>query len=226
MPTPRKPFVVTPRRLAAVRVNMAKARAARLNMPETYQRARYSALKHGLYVRALEDTVKLLGEDPKEFQAHLCLLERTFLPQDETERRMVRRLAEALWRRLRLYRAQARWEEDALKGILASGPACESLDAHQTRLRAYVLMNLLLQDARLLRARQGLLFEVERQLRVLLRKRAGGDPQFKILARATREELRESEDLEIKPSAFERLAQGGPEVQKIVESIAPEWMSR
>jgi hypothetical protein len=211
-------------RLLASRANLVKARAARRTMPESYARSRYSAVKHGLHVGALAESLKLLGEDPEEFQKHRLRVERAFFPLDDLERTILRHLAEALWRRLRLYRAQARWEADALERCLDASATSERLTADEIEERACQITEILLEMDRLEKQRFLLLRKVERPLRALLRKRTGGNPEFRIFTRALRRELREMEQMEMEAGAYQRLAEGGPEVEAILEKFRPEWL--
>jgi hypothetical protein len=170
-------FQMTPARQRALRANIQKAQAAP-RTPESYARSRFNHLKHGLTVRTLEETLDLLGEKPKEWEAHQRLLVRTFAPQDEVERRVVARLAEALWRRLRLYPAQARWEADTLQHYLGDLPRESNLSVDETGARADLLLGALLLDSHLYRYENEFRRKIERLLRYLLRRRAGSDPHF------------------------------------------------
>ncbi len=214
------PSGLNPRQLAARRANMAKARAARLQMPGSYGRSRYCALKHGLYVRTLDEAAELLGEDPLELEAHRRFLEQAFLPQNETEQSVVRRIADAIWRRWRVYRAQARWELDSLKAHLSDPPSSEPLGADQTRHRARRIMDLLIGTEPLFRCCYFLVGEVERQLRALLRLRSGGNPQFKFLSREMRREFRA--DPPERQDVYEHLAKSAPAINKMLKRIARE----
>lgn len=216
--TQRTPSGLNPRRLAANRANMAKARAARLQMPWTYARSRFSAVKHGLFVRTLDETAELLAEDPLDLEAHRRLLELAFLPRTPSEQRIVRRIADAIWRRLRVYRAQARWELDSLKAELGGMLSGEFLDVDETRNRAQRIMKLLLKTEPLYRCCTFLLGEVERQLRALLRLRSGGNPQFKILTKEVRREF--YSDPPERLEDCKHLARTAPAVKKMLKHIA------
>ena len=61
-----------------------------------------------------------LHEDPAEFKAFTGLIERTFVPKNLPEYEVVQRLATAIWRRLRLYNAAARWEAETLRQSLGN----------------------------------------------------------------------------------------------------------
>jgi hypothetical protein len=167
-----------------------------------------------------------LGEDPAEFKALARLIERTFVPKNLPEYEVVQRLAGALWRRLRMYNAAARWEADALRQALSSGPEVESLTVDETRLRACGVMTLLLNETRLSRSRFQLLCEVERQFRALVRIRSGGKAKFHFISRQTRKERRELEEDERYWRVLDRIDEGGPEVEAILEEFRPEWERR
>jgi hypothetical protein len=209
-----------------VHENFLRAREAGLVMREADFRRRYHALKHGLAVRSLEETMAALGEDPAEFQAFACLVERTFVPRNLPEYEVVRRLADAIWRRLRLHSAAARWEAEALRDALSSGPEVKSLTADETHLRACGVMTLLVNETRISRSRFQLLCGVERQLRALLRIRSGGKAKFHFISRQTRKELRELDEDERYWRALDRIDEGGPEVEAILEKFRPEWEHR
>lgn len=217
-------YRLTPRRLAANRANLAIARAKKT--PENFQRSRFNAVKHGLDIRSLEETLKAIDDNPQESAKLSRLLKRTFAPQDDIERKLVRRLTAATRLRLRLYRAQAHWEAETLERVLGSGPAFRALDADQTRARACALMEILLKHDRMSDRAYKLTGRVERVLRALLWKRTGEDPHFRIITKGSREELKELDRLEADSRVWERLEQGGPEVQKIVEKIFPKWELR
>jgi len=211
---------------AMVHENFLRAREAGLVMREADFRRRYHALKHGLSVRSLEETMAALGEDPAEFEAFARLVERTFVPRNLPEYEVVLRLAGAIWRRLRLYKAAAHWEADALRQALSSGPEVKSLTVDETHLRACGVMALLVNEARISRSRFQLLCGVERQLRALLKIRSGGKAKFHFISRQTRKELRELEEDERYWRALDRIDEGGPEIEAILEKFRPEWEHR
>jgi len=127
MTKPKRTSPATAASPAMVHENFLRAREAGLVMREADFRRRYHALKHGLSVHSLEETMAALGEDPAEFNAFARLIERTFVPRNLPEYEVVQRLAGAIWRRLRLYKAAAHWEADALRQALSSGPEVKSL---------------------------------------------------------------------------------------------------
>lgn len=108
------PYEVTEKRDAASMANLQKAIAGRRS-PKGNAVARLNALKHGFSARDMEASVVRLGEDRDAYAEHLRRFERLFAPQDQPERWLVRALAMLVWRRLRLYRAQAYWERRQLQ---------------------------------------------------------------------------------------------------------------
>jgi hypothetical protein len=226
MPKPKTtPIAVAP---ALVHENYLRAREAGLVMREADFRRRYHTVKHGLTagLRSLEESIAALGEDPAEFKALAGLLERTFVPKNLPEYEVVQRLGRAIWRRLRLYKAAAHWEAEALRQALSSGPEVETLSVDETRMRAFGVMTLLLDETRLSRSRFQLLAEVERQLRALLKIRSGGKAKFRFLSNETRKAQRELEEEERLWRVIDRLDEGGPEVEAILEQFRPEWERR
>jgi hypothetical protein len=185
------PYRETDRRRAASRANLQKAIAARRS-PQGNARARLNAVKHGLFAQRLEDSVAQLGEDHAELGRHWLLFARAFVPADEIEGRIIRRLADLCWRRLRLFRAQARWETDRLHALLAVAAPAATLDAAHTERRAYALVQALNHWEPLLREGNKLESGIERQLRALLRIRSGGAIRFR--AFSPRREDRQSKD--------------------------------
>ena len=213
---------------AMVHENFLRAREAGLVMREADFRRRYHVLKHGLGagVCSLEESMAALGEDPAEFKALAELIERTFVPKNLPEYEVAQRLAGAIWRRLRLYKAAAHWEAEALRQALSSGPEVESLTVDETLVRTCGVMTLLLDETRLSRSRLELLAEVERQLRALLRIRSGGKVRFRFLTRETRKARREREEEERYRRVLDRIDEGGPEIEAILEKFRPQWERR
>ena len=169
----------TQKRRAASRANLQKAQAAR-RRPRGNARARLNALKHGLYAAAsVGESVGRLGESRRDFAAHRRRLARLFAPQDEEERRLVERLADACWRRLRFFRAASRWEARRLKQILRRAPRLAVLDVGQTRARASALVLALSYTADVIdRESTKYNSQIEACLRALLRARSGGAVEF------------------------------------------------
>jgi hypothetical protein len=218
----RDHYRATPARQAVSRVTIRSAQAAP-RPPESYARSRFNHLKHGLTVRTLEETLDLLGEEPREYKAHCRRFLRVFAPENPQEEKAVRLLAAAVWRRLRLFKAQARWESDALKRLFALAPLVKPLDPDFTRLRAHCLMALLLKQDRLRLHETRLLRVVERELDTLLSLRTGGQMRFKPLLRGDRAATKRIEDLEREIRVYERLASGDPEAWKIAAQLTAKW---
>ncbi len=111
-------FRRTPRRLRACHANLLRAQAA-MRSAEAPSRAYGACFRHGLYAVSLRRSAALAGESQAEFDANLGRFERAFAPQDGLERKLVRALARASWRRLRAFGGQANWELHSLEYRLA-----------------------------------------------------------------------------------------------------------
>jgi hypothetical protein len=209
---------------ALIHENYLRASEAGLVMREADFRRRYHTLKHGLGAgsSSLEESVAALGEDPAEFKALAELMIRTFVPKNLPEYEVVQRLAGAIWRRLRVYTAAAHWESEALRHALSSGPEVASLSVYDTQMRAMGVITLLLDETQLSRRRAQLLAEVERQFRALLKIRSGGKVKFRFLSRESPKERRELEEEERFWRAIDRIDEGGPEVEAILEKFRSE----
>jgi len=170
----------TARRRAASRRNLQLAHAWRRSAAGNAT-ARLNALTHGLFARRLEDSVRRLKEDPQEFEQHLRQFEEVYAPADELERKLIRRLGELTWRRLRLFHAQARWEADRLHGLFATAPRAAPLTPLETERRALALVQVLNDWTALLREAFKVQSGIERLLRALVRKRSGGELDFQVL---------------------------------------------
>jgi hypothetical protein len=169
----------TEKRLRASRANLEKAIAARRG-PEGNASARLNALKHGLFAkRTITESVDRLGEDKREFDRHLRFFARIFAPADEEEKAMVKRLAETVWRRLRFFRAQARWEEERLQKVFAQAPPPDPFDLDDTVARANGLTLALMEFQAFYRELNKLESQVEFWLRKLIRKRSRGELNWK-----------------------------------------------
>jgi hypothetical protein len=108
----------TRRRREASRRNIQLALAWRRS-PEGNARARLNAFQHGLAAKTNPELRAALGESPEDFARHLELVARVFVPRDEEEGRLIERLAQATWRHIRIFRAQARLERFAWRRLLA-----------------------------------------------------------------------------------------------------------
>jgi hypothetical protein len=171
----------TEKRRTAYLANLEKAVTARCAHAADAA-VRPNPLKHGLFAKLVPESVARLGENPSEFEAHRQRFAQVFAPEDDAEQRLVRRLAEIVWRRLRLHRAQACWEAARLRQLFAEAPRAARLTAEETEQRAYALAHLLNDFERFFKEAQRLEAQIERALRKLLRKRSGGRINFKALA--------------------------------------------
>ncbi len=169
------------KRRAASRANLAKAIAARKS-PKGNAAARMNALKHGLFAREVEASVRRLGESPQEFRAHRARFERCFFPQDEVEKQLVERLAFTVWRRLRLFRGQARWESVRVKKLLDAPPPGGIPLARATAASGHALGEIFYNLGDFFDQLSRLQCQVESVLRALVRKRSGGAMDFKVYA--------------------------------------------
>ncbi len=193
---PREAYRPTEERLRASRANLEKAIAAR-RRPEGNAAARLNALKHGLFAKqTLAASVDRLREDKEEFAAHLCFFERVFVPADKEEKRIVKGLAEAVWRRLRLFRAQASWEMERLERIFAQAPAPAQLDLNDTVARADGLTLALMEFEAFYSELSKLESQVEFWLRKLIRKRSHGELHWEGFCRCRNQLIKRSKEEE------------------------------
>jgi hypothetical protein len=95
----------------------------------------------------------------------------------------------------------------------------ECLSVDETKMRACGVMRLLVDESRLPRSRSQLLAQVERQLRALLKIRSRGKVRFRFISRVSRKEQRELKEEERYWRAIDRLEEGGPEVEVILEKF-------
>jgi hypothetical protein len=192
----------TEKRRSASRRNLAKAQAAR-RTPRGNRRSRQNALKHGLHTREFSPaTLRRLGEDPQKFREMQRLFHRLLAPRERPERELVRRLCETCWRRLRLFRARARQEQDSLRKALEKVPrARHALGAEETELRAQFLGIALFDLSRTVDEALKLQSQIECLLRTLLRKRSAGTLEFRMASprRDSRIAQVESLSLDAKP---------------------------
>jgi len=180
----------TEKRQAASRANMALAIAARKS-PRGKAAARMNALRYGLFAKDAPASVRRLGEDMSEYRNHHAIFERVFAPQDEEERRLVRRLADSSWKRLRFLRAQAAWELARLKKALQSLGPPHPLSAEETRRRAFILAGAVDFNLNYLDYYDLWQSQIQSGLRQLLKKRSGGKIRFRVFRRmrSIRDEL-------------------------------------
>ena len=75
-------------------------------------------LTRGHYAISLRRSARLLGETPEGFDGHVERFLEALHPGSAEERRLARGIAETVWRRLRAFRGQARWEQASLAALL------------------------------------------------------------------------------------------------------------
>src|SRR6266567_753709 len=68
----------------------------------------------GLHAVSLRRSARLAGEPNGAFDAHVQLFVKALAPRTAPEQRLARGIAQAVWRRLRVFRGQARWERASL----------------------------------------------------------------------------------------------------------------
>lgn len=218
----------SPQHLSKLRETIKKARAART--PEGFRRHSPKVLKHGLYARSVRDTMRPLGEDTKEFATHLRLLREFFGPQDEREGKIVAALAEAIRRRLRLWRAEAHWQARYLGQCLGEAVPLASPDPDQTLYRSWLLLGAVMSQDRLFERDRRLVAALERVLRQLVRKRSDGRLDLKAFSREARrpkdEATLELERIRRDSRVWERLREGGPEVEAILERFRADRLGK
>jgi hypothetical protein len=190
---------------------LQKAIAAR-RRPEGNASARLNALKHGLFAKqVVAESVARLGEDPRKFQRLRRLVERFCVPTDEEERQVARRLAETLWRRLRLFTALRCWEEERLERLFLAAPPAKKLTPEETEERADALTLVLLEFDAFYRESRKVESQVEYQLRQLLRIRSGGRLHYKAYCPRRDPEMEEIEQWEKTNQAMDRWLAISPE---------------
>jgi len=175
------PYQLTPRRLAAARANLQKAWVAS-RAKKAARPLRPSALKHGFYSLDLRQSVVLLGEDVREYDTHLRRFEDALLPQNDRERRIVRRLAEAAWRLIRGYHARAQAQTRKLRKALERVAPHTPLDPFQTKVLAVFLVKMFSDEHYVLNCVTRLRNQFERLFRLLLIERTGSDQGFRIFS--------------------------------------------
>ena len=161
----------TARRQAASRANIQKAIAWRRSQKGNAI-ARRNALLHGLAVKKLPELLVPLGEGPQDLEKHRAMVERVFQPATEIEWDLVERLAQATWRRMRIYRALARLEVLMWRRLLARAGPERRLSCDETSERARVISKQL--DRAFLLEDQANVLEnrIERLLNALISERA------------------------------------------------------
>jgi hypothetical protein len=120
----------------------------------------------------------------------------------------VRRLGQTCWRRLRLFRAQAVREQEALREALVSAPAPRSrLSEDETELRAHLVLATLCNFSGILQEALKLQSEMESLLRALLRKRSSGAVEFRMASPRRDSRLVEVESLELGGRSLDDLSE-------------------
>jgi len=184
----------TPRRVAA---NLATIKIAQATprSRESWNPSRFNALKHGLYAQSVSRNLARLGESPQKFHNFIRRITRAFQARGPAERRAARRLAEAIWRHLRLFRARWRRESDAFERICDFAERGPGRDPEHLRSVGRLLMEAILAHPGLDRTEPRLLCGVERAIRAYLRLVVGGDPKFRLFTREPRHRLSQEEYL-------------------------------
>ena len=185
----------SPEHLAKLRGSIASARAART--PEGRLRQSQKVLKHGLFARRLRGPLASLGENPRDFEALERLVARYLAPRNAQEEKVAHQIAGALWRHHRLYFAQAAWELERLRSFLAEAPRSKRPSAEFTRLRVYALFEVLLDRDQAAAYAWRLLGVTERLLRRFLRLRAGRDGNFRMGRRIVTNHANDRTDREL-----------------------------
>ena len=217
-------FQMTEARRRALAENIRKAQAAP-RTPESRARSRFNHLQHGLNVRSLEETMRRLHENPRDLEAHAQRFARVFAPADPAEAKVVREIADLAWRRLRLFKAQARWEAGRLKKFFERSDFVQPLDAELTRMRAMALLGLLTDHDKFFDNERRLIAAIERQLRTLARLRAGGDANFRFYSRDSEKERRRYRELERERQKIQEEEQMLKHLERFLEGD-PEAIAR
>ena len=217
-------FQMTEARRRALAENIRKAQAAP-RTPESRARSRFNHLQHGLNVRSLDETMRRLHENPRDLEAHAQRIARVFAPADPAEAKVVREIADLAWRRLRLFKAQARWEAGRLKKFFERADFVQPLDAELTRMRAMALLGLLTDHDKFFDNERRLIAAIERQLRTLARLRAGGDANFRFYSRDSEKERRRYRELERERQKIQEEEQMLKHLERFLEGD-PEAIAR
>ena len=96
--------VITPEKLAANQANARQSQGAA--WPEGLQRIREARTIHGFYSKAPREAMRVLGENPLDFDRLLATLMEVWEPENGYETSLVRRLARVMWRLDRSDRVQ------------------------------------------------------------------------------------------------------------------------
>jgi hypothetical protein len=131
--TQKTPYVLTEARLRACRTNLEKARAAPREVRARMTERRLAACRANLekaraaprkrrpagFRHSMEASLAAAKEKLQDFHDHWARFRRVFHPGNESESRLVRGMAEAAWRRLRVFRWQVQRETRALAWVLS-----------------------------------------------------------------------------------------------------------
>lgn len=124
--------VLTPEKIAANQANGRRSHGPAT--PEGRERIREANARHGFY--AAGEALRILGEDPEDFEHLQQSLMATWQPADEFQSRLVQRLARAVWRLERSDRMQEGMAVQRLERLDADvdHKAREAGERYQTRL--------------------------------------------------------------------------------------------
>ncbi len=140
-PKPKRKYTVTEKVLNASRENLKKANLAPHDLKYRLTERRLAAclnalekavaelrrldsphyglgFKRGTHCASLLRSLALAGEKREDYEEHLRLFHEAFPTVDERGRKLVQATAEAVWRRLRAFRGQGRWELYAVATLL------------------------------------------------------------------------------------------------------------
>ncbi len=167
----------TPEHLAKLRRTIKLARAGRTRASLDLHNAKI--LRHGAYARLVRATMKALDDNPGRLDQRIRLLNRFFAVEGPLQESLIRAIAEMLWRRERLCYAQAEWESQRIDAVLcAAFPAPEgyTFSSDETIMRAYGLLEALMDVDKFDTAAWHMEGSVKRLLRRLLRSSLGREP--------------------------------------------------
>ena len=227
----RRNYRLTPARLRSMGANIrkmqagsvrkfqmteARRRANLANLPKAWSaprspgaRSRFNRLIHGLQSRDFNRTFRPFGENPAEFPALMKDLTRTFAPEDDEERALVKSVAEAIWLRLRLFRAQARWVARRLTRRLRDLRRDPYPDPKTTEQCAAEVMLAMLDDSWVFHTDDRLVRRIERRLKKLVRKRHRGEARFCQRVDQPDPELAEPDEISAQSRLLRSLIEGG-----------------
>ncbi len=178
-------FVLTERRRAACLANLEKARAA-LRARPSRRAPRPPNLKHGYFAQDLRKSVILLGEDVREYDAHIKRFAAALTPRTEREQVLARRLGETTWQLIRTYHARAHNLKRKLRKKLDRVVGCAPLPDWHVRDFGYMLTELyLLEEPFLQQCSTRMRKQFERLFRMFLIERTGTDVGLRPRSRLT-----------------------------------------